>query len=68
MATVCEALQRESHGHLVDVRCLPDIGIMTLIIEYGKEVRNLERRMAELVARDTAGRESRQTAPGRLER
>ena len=56
-----EALQRESHvEYLLDVLLSPDIGERaTLIIEYGKEVRNLERRMAELAARDTAGRESR---------
>ncbi len=67
-----EALQRESHvEYLLDVLLSPDIGERaTLIIEYGEEVRNLERRMAELAARDTAGRESRgrqrRDAPGAL--
>lgn len=56
-----EALQQESHvEYLLDVLLSPDIGERAaLIIEYGKEVRNLERRMAELAARDTTGRESR---------
>lgn len=66
-----EALQQESHvEYLLDVLLSPDIGERAaLIIEYGKEVRNLERRMAEPAARDTAGREShgrqRRDAPER---
>lgn len=66
-----EALSRENHvGYLLDVLLSPDIGERAaLIIEYGKEVRNLERRMAELAAGDTAGREhcgrQRRTGPER---
>ena len=32
-----------------------------LIVDYGKEVSNLERRMAELAAQDTAGRRTDHT-------
>ncbi|XCP86188.1 CHC2 zinc finger domain-containing protein [Roseburia hominis] len=54
-----EALQRKSHvGYLLDVLLSADLGERaSLIIEYGKEVRNLERRMAELAAGGTAGRD-----------
>lgn len=56
-----EALSRESHvEYLLDVLLSPDIRERAaLILEYGKEVRNLERRMAELAAGDTAGHEQR---------
>lgn len=56
-----EALRRENHvEYLLDMLLSPDIGERAaLILDYGKEVRNLERRMAELAAGDTAGRESR---------
>ena len=52
-----EALQNMSRlEYLMDVLLsgeLPERA--ALITDYGKEVRNLERRMAELAARDTAG-------------
>ena len=53
-----EALQHKSRvGHLLDVLLSADLGERAaLIVEYGKEVRNLERRMAELAAGGTAGR------------
>ena len=53
-----EALQKQSHvEYLLDVLLSPDMEERAaLIIDYGKEVSNLERRMAELTAGDTAGR------------
>ena len=53
-----EALQKQSHvEYLLDVLLSPDMEERAaLIIDYGKEVSNLERRMAELAAQDTAGR------------
>lgn len=53
-----EALKHKSHvGYLLDVLLSADMGERaSLIIEYGKEVRSLERRMAELAIRGTAGR------------
>ena len=52
-----EALQNKSHvEYLLDVLLFSDMQERaSLVIEYGKEVRNLERRMADLAARDTAG-------------
>lgn len=66
-----EALQNKSHvEYLLDVLLFSDTQERaSLVIEYGKEVRNLERRMADLAARDTAGcnrhHRSRPTAPER---
>ena len=56
-----EALQRMSHvEYLLDVLLFSDMGERAaLIASYGKEVRSLERRMADLAARDTAGRDRR---------
>ena len=56
-----EALQRTSHvEYLLDVLLFSDMGERAaLIASYGKEVRSLERRMADLAARDTAGRDRR---------
>ena len=56
-----EALQRISHvEYLLDVLLFSDMGERAaLIASYGKEVRSLERRMADLAARDTAGRDRR---------
>ena len=53
-----EALQKQDHvEYLLDVLLSPDMEERAaLIIDYGKEVSNLERRMAELAAQDTAGR------------
>ena len=53
-----EALQKQSHvEYLLDVLLSPDMEERAvLIVDYGKEVSNLERRMAELAAQDTAGR------------
>ena len=53
-----EALQKQSHvEYLLDVLLFSDIGERAaLIASYGKEVRNLERRMADLAARTAAGR------------
>lgn len=53
-----EALQNKSHvEYLLDVLLFSDMQERAfLVIEYGEEVRNLERRMADLAARDTAGR------------
>ena len=64
-----EALQKQSHvEYLLDVLLFSDIGERAaLITSYGKEVRNLERRMADLAARTAAGRDghhrSRTPAP-----
>ena len=64
-----EALQKQSHvEYLLDVLLFSDIGERAaLIASYGKEVRNLERRMADLAARTAAGRDghhrSRTPAP-----
>ena len=54
-----EALQKESHvEYLLDTLLFGTLHERaSLITEYGKEVRNLERRMAELAAPHTAGRE-----------
>ena len=59
-----EALQKESHvEYLLDTLLFGTLhGRASLIIEYGKEVRNLERRMAELAATDKAGRDGRHTS------
>ncbi len=56
-----EALQRMSHvEYLLDVLLFSDMEERAaLIASYGKEVRSLERRMADLAARDTAGRDRR---------
>ena len=53
-----EALRHKGRvGYLLDVLLSADLGERaSLIIEYGKEVRSLERRMAELAAGGTAGR------------
>ena len=53
-----EALQKQAYvDYLLDVLLSPDMEERAaLITDYGKEVSNLERRMAELAARDTAGR------------
>ena len=53
-----EALQKQDYvDYLLDVLLSPDMEERAaLIIDCGKEVSNLERRMAELAARDTAGR------------
>ena len=64
-----EALQRMSHvEYLLDVLLFSDMGERAaLIASYGKEVRSLERRMADLAAGAAAGRDgrhrSRPTAP-----
>ena len=53
-----EALQKQAHvEYLLDVLLFSDLGErVALIASYGREVRSLERRMADLAARDTAGR------------
>ena len=58
-----EALQKQSHvEYLLDVLLSPDMEERAaLIIDCGKEVSNLERRMAELAAQDTAGRRTDHT-------
>ena len=66
-----EALQKQSHvEYLLDVLLFSDMRERAaLIASYGKEVRNLERRMADLAARTAAGRDghhrSRTPAPER---
>ena len=66
-----EEEQKQSHvEYLLDVLLFSDIGERAaLIASYGKEVRNLERRMADLAARTAAGRDghhrSRTPAPER---
>ena len=66
-----EALQKQDQvEYLLDVLLFSDIGEQAaLITSYGKEVRNLERRMADLAARTAAGRDghhrSRTPAPER---
>ena len=66
-----EALQKQSHvEYLLDVLLFSDMRERAaLIASYGKEVRNLERRMADLAARTAAGRDghhrSRTPAPVR---
>ena len=52
-----EALQKQDYvDYLLDVLLSPDMEERAaLIIDCGKEVSNLERRMAELAAEDTAG-------------
>ena len=65
-----EALQRTSHEYLLDVLLFSDMGERAaLIASYGKEVRSLERRMADLAARAAADRDgrhrSRSAAPER---
>lgn len=56
-----EALQKQSHvEYLLDVLLFSDMGERAaLIASYGKEVRSLERRMADLAARTAAGRDGR---------
>lgn len=53
-----EALQKQDYvDYLLDVLLSPDMGERAaLIASYGEEVRTIERRMADLAARDTAGR------------
>lgn len=55
------ALQRMSHvEYLLDVLLFSDIGERAaLIASYGKEVRSLERRMADLAVRNAADRDGR---------
>ena len=62
-----EALQKQDHvEYLLDVLLSPDMEERAaLIIDYGKEVSNLERRMAELAAADTAGRRTDHTRSSR---
>lgn len=66
-----EALQKQSHvEYLLDVLLFSDMEERAaLIASYGKEVRNLERRMADLAAGTAAGRDghhrSRTPAPER---
>lgn len=66
-----EALQKQSHvEYLLDVLLFSDMRERAaLIASYGKEVRNLERRMADLAAGTAAGRDghhrSRTPAPER---
>ena len=58
-----EALQKQDYvDYLLDVLLSPDMEERAvLIVDYGKEVSNLERRMAELAAQDTAGRRTDHT-------
>ena len=58
-----EALQKQSHvEYLLDVLLFSDMEEWAaLIASYGKEVRNLERRMADLAARTAAGRRTDHT-------
>ena len=58
-----EALQKQDYvDYLLDVLLSPDMEERAaLIIDCGKEVSNLERRMAELAAGDTAGRRTDHT-------
>ena len=58
-----EALQKQSHvEYLLDVLLFSDMEERAaLIASYGKEVRNLERRMADLAARTAAGRRTDHT-------
>lgn len=58
-----EALQKQSHvEYLLDVLLFSDMEERAaLIASYGKEVRNLERRMADLAARTAASRRTDQT-------
>ena len=58
-----EALQKQDYvDYLLDVLLSPDMEERAaLIIDCGKEVSNLERRMAELTAGDTAGRRTDHT-------
>lgn len=53
-----EALQKQDYvDYLLDTLLSADMEERAaLIASHGKEVRNLERRMADLAARDTAGR------------
>ena len=66
-----EALQKQDYvEYLLDTLLSPDMEERAaLIASYGKEVRNLERRMADLAARTAAGRDghhrSRTPAPER---
>ena len=53
---------RRIYLNLLDVLLSPDMEERAvLIVDYGKEVSNLERRMAELAAQDTAGRRTDHT-------
>ena len=56
-----EALQKQAHvEYLLDVLLFSDMGERAaLIASYGKEVRSLERRMADLAAGAAAGRDGR---------
>ena len=58
-----ETLQKQDYvDYLLDTLLFSDIGERAaLIASHGKEVRNLERRMADLAARDTAGRRTDHT-------
>ena len=58
-----EALQKQAHvEYLLDVLLFSDMEERAaLIASYGKEVRNLERRMADLAARTAAGRRTDHT-------
>ena len=58
-----EALQKQSHvEYLLDVLLFSDMEERAaLIASYGKEVRNLERRMADFAARTAAGRRTDHT-------
>ena len=53
-----EALQKQDYvDYLLDTLLSPDMEERAaLIASYGEEVRTIERRMADLAARDTAGR------------
>ena len=58
-----EALQKQTHvEYLLDVLLFSDLGERAaLIASYGKGVRSLERRMADLAARDMSGRRTDHT-------
>ena len=58
-----EALQKQSHvEYLLDVLLFSDMRERAaLIASYGKEVRNLERRMADFAAQTAAGRRTDHT-------
>ena len=58
-----EALQKQDYvDYLLDTLLFSDIGERAaLIASHGKEVRNLERRMADLAARAAAGRDGGHT-------
>ena len=58
-----EALQKQDYvDYLLDTLLSPDMEERAaLIASYGEEVRTIERRMADLAARDTAGRRTDHT-------